>query len=138
MPTPADAIASLPRILSTYPDASAEPLLQVLAERIRIEPFNAIATVIFVLAILHTFMAGRIKRWSHDVQHAHDARMRAAGRRPLPSFAAEVLHFLGEVEVVFGLWAIVLFAAMAAYESARLGKAVTIGSATARLFNTVE
>ena len=29
-------------------------------------------------------------------------------------------------------------AAMAAYESARLGKAVTIGSATARLFNTVE
>ena len=29
--------------------------------------------------------------------------------------AAEVLHFLGEVEVVFGLWAVVLLAAMVGY-----------------------
>ena len=30
------------------------------------------------------------------------------GRQPLPSVLAEVMHFLGEVEVVFGLWAVVL------------------------------
>ena len=35
-------------------------------------------------------------------------------RRHAPSIKAEVLHFLGEVEVVFGLWAVVLLAAVAA------------------------
>jgi len=28
----------------------------------------------------------------------------------MPSVLAELLHFLGEVEVVFGLWAVVLMA----------------------------
>ena len=37
------------------------------------------------------------------------------GRPRLPSVNAEVLHFLGEVEVVFGLWAVVLLAAITAY-----------------------
>ncbi len=32
-----------------------------------------------------------------------------------PSVAAELLHFFGEVEVVFGLWAVVLLAAMVFY-----------------------
>jgi len=36
-------------------------------------------------------------------------------RPPSPSVAAEVLHFFGEVEVVFGLWALVLLAAIASY-----------------------
>jgi Putative Na+/H+ antiporter len=38
-----------------------------------------------------------------------------------PSLGAEALHFLGEVEVVFGLWAVVLVAttAYAGWEAAR-------------------
>ena len=52
---------------------------------------NTIATTIFALAILHTFLAGRIGAAAHG--------------RPL-------LRFLGEVEVVFGLWAVPLIAAM--------------------------
>ena len=32
-----------------------------------------------------------------------------------PSIAAEVLHFFGEVEVVFGLWAVVLLVARSRY-----------------------
>ena len=43
-----------------------------------------------------------------------DERARAEGRPPLPSVAAEVMHFLGEVEVVFGLWAVVLMIALTA------------------------
>ena len=39
----------------------------------------------------------------------------AEGRRQHPSVAAELLHFFGEVEVVFGLWALVLLAAMVFY-----------------------
>ena len=33
-------------------------------------------------------------------------RPRASDRVPTPSVAAEILHFFGEVEVVFGLWAV--------------------------------
>jgi hypothetical protein len=94
---------------------SGQPILQILAERAQGEPFNAIATAIFVLAILHTFAAARFTALSHAIQHRHDERARAAGRRQTPSVMAELLHFLGEVEVVFGLWAIVLLVAMIGY-----------------------
>jgi hypothetical protein len=112
----APEIASvLPRALSSYPDPSGVPLYQVLIERVRLEPFNAIATAIFAIAILHTFAAIRFTRRAHHVQDAHDERARQAGRRSTPSVWAEALHFLGEIEVVFGLWSVVLLAAMLAY-----------------------
>ncbi len=83
--------------------------------RVQVEPFNALATAIFVLAILHTFAAARFTALAHRVQHQHDDEARAQGRPPLPSIRAEVLHFLGEIEVVFGLWAVLLMAAFTAY-----------------------
>ena len=50
--------------------------------RVQIEPFNAIATGLFLLAILHTFAAARFARLAHRVQHRHDEEARAqAGRR---------------------------------------------------------
>jgi hypothetical protein len=61
------------------------------------------------LAILHTFAAIQFARRAHRIQHAHDERARLAGKAATPSVTAEVLHFMGEIEVVFGLWAIVLF-----------------------------
>src|SRR5687768_8763543 len=112
---PAEIAATLPRALASYPDPSGAPLYAVLLERIRIEPFNAIATAIFALAIVHTFAAVRFARYAHHVQHVHDERARKLGRAPTPSVRAELLHFLGEIEVVFGLWAIVLLIAMTAY-----------------------
>ena len=50
-----------------------------------------------------------------DVQERHDATARAAGGEPGPSVAAEILHFFGEVEVIFGLWVVVLAAAIALF-----------------------
>ena len=94
---------------------SGQSIVQILSERAHAEPFNAIATGIFVLAILHTFAAARFTALSHAIQHRHDERARAEGRRQTPSVMAELLHFLGEVEVVFGLWAIVLLVAMIGY-----------------------
>ena len=76
------------------------------------EPFNAVVTGIFLLAIIHTFATPRVAALAHRVQHRHDQRQRAANLPPTPSIAAEILHFFGEVEVVFGLWAIVLIAAI--------------------------
>jgi len=109
------AIATLPRALSAYPDRSGEPLLAQLAERVHLEPFNAIATAIFFVAIVHTFATAMFARQAEKVQHAHDERSRAAGWLPRPSVKAELLRFLGEVELVFGLWAIALLVAMVAY-----------------------
>jgi hypothetical protein len=110
-----EAAATLPRALTSYPDRSDSSLAAQLQERVAIEPFNAVATAIFVAAILHTFAASWFTGKAHHVQAAADARATAAGKPALPSVAAEVLHFLGEVEVVFGLWAVLLLAVMTLY-----------------------
>jgi hypothetical protein len=108
---------AFPRALSEYPDPAGVPIFQVLADRIELEPFNAIATGVFVLAIIHTFMTARFLALAHHVQHRHDERCREEGRPSSPSVVAEALHFFGEVEVVFGLWVVALLAAMTAFTS---------------------
>ena len=105
----------IPRALETYPTAADQSLAAELAARARLEPFNAVATGVFLLAILHTFAAARFAALAHRVQHRFDVRMEAQGRQPSPRLAAELLHFLGEVEVVFGLWAVALLAGMTTY-----------------------
>ncbi len=105
--------APFPLPLDAYPRSADSSLLDGLLLRVQIEPFNAIATAIFFLAILHTLSAARVAALAHKVQVRHDARTRAAGRPQQPSVLAELLHLLGEVEVVFGLWAVVLMAAIA-------------------------
>lgn len=61
-----------------------------------------IATVLFAAALLHTFLASRIEQLSH--------------RYPEHS---GLFHLLGEVEVVFGLWAGILVLTMALMDSSR-------------------
>jgi hypothetical protein len=107
-------IAAFPRPLTDYPAAGAN-LAQTLLSRIQIEPFNLVATAIFFLAILHTFGAKRFADLAHRVQHRHDEEARAHGRPERPSVLAEALHFLGEIEVVFGLWGLWLVVAISAY-----------------------
>lgn len=109
-------LIEFPRNLSSYPAIPQQPLLDILQSRVDIEPFNAVATTIFFLAVIHTFIASRFKAAAHDVQHRHAARMAAQGRADTPSVLAEVLHFLGEVEVIFGLWSVVLLFAIAFVE----------------------
>ena len=116
MPGITEVIAQIPRPLTDYPSSFGQPLLHTLQTRIDIDPFNAVATAIFALAILHTFGAGRFAQLAHRVQHRHDERATAAGQPQTPSVAAELLHFLGEVEVVFGLWAVVLLVLMTAHK----------------------
>jgi hypothetical protein len=96
-----------PLPLSAYPQVPGG-LLDTIAARIAADPFNAVATAIFLLAIVHTFAAAQFTKLAHRVQHRHDAASRAAGQRPTPSILGEALHFFGEVEVIFGLWAAVL------------------------------
>jgi hypothetical protein len=107
------ASTPFPLPLADYPTI-AGGLLDTLSARLAIEPFNAIATAIFVMAILHTLSASWFARLAHRVQRRHDASCRQDGRPRTPSVLAESLHFLGEVEVVFGLWAAVLLVALVA------------------------
>jgi hypothetical protein len=112
---PGGLLAAFPRPLSSYPDAAGDSLVRVLAARVEAEPFNAIATAIFALAVIHTFAAARFTAHAHRLQERHDALARAARRPATPSVAAELFHFFGEIEVVFGLWAVVLVIAIVTY-----------------------
>ena len=81
MMSPSDALGAFPRALSSYPDPSGQSIVDTLRQRVEIEPFNLIATGIFLLAIVHTFAAARFTDVSHRIQHRHDERARAEGRR---------------------------------------------------------
>jgi hypothetical protein len=94
----------------------------LLAQRVSLAPFNGVATGIFLLAVVHTFLAQRFRAWAHDLQEHDDAVARLAGAEPQPSVRAQVLHFFGEVEVVFGLWGVVLVAAIAAFHDWSVAK----------------
>ncbi|MEO8601237.1 MAG: putative Na+/H+ antiporter [bacterium] len=107
-------LAAFPTPLDAYPLVDGG-VLATLAQRVTAEPFNLVATAIFALAIVHTFAVKRFLVWAHDLQAAHEARERAAGRPPSPHVGAELLHFVGEIEAVFGLWAIVLAVAITAF-----------------------
>jgi hypothetical protein len=113
---------AFPPLLTSYPEVSSQGLFQTLADRVHAEPFNLVATVIFILAILHTFLTPKIRHWAHVVEGWHMDHVR--GRRrvltddegnelPEVSFPGQVLHFLSEVEAVFGIWAVVLMIAIA-------------------------
>lgn len=95
----------------------------ILAFRAKQQPFLLVASIIFALAIVHTFLAVPFTKLSHKVQHAHDAEVRriqaakgeSANAANMVSFKATMLHFLGEVEAIFGIWVIVLLAAMLSF-----------------------
>ncbi len=65
----------------------------------KLAPMETLATAFFALAVLHTFAVKRFAHWAHQY--------------PPGSVKENVLHFLAETEVVFGLWAAALFAGIA-------------------------
>jgi hypothetical protein len=110
----AHEVASFPRALDAYADAGG--LWPTLKNRVSEEPFNFIATLIFLLAVIHTFLTSRFMAMAHRLEHAHRAKIeRGEAGRDSVAHGARALHFLGEVEVVFGLWAAVLMVAIAAF-----------------------
>ena len=86
-------------------------LIDILHARAADSPLNITATVIFFLAIVHTFLTARFTDAAHAVQRRRAARGVA---KASPSLLAEALLLLGEVEVVFGLWVVPLIVAMTA------------------------
>jgi hypothetical protein len=118
---PSTNATPFPRPLDSYQDQGSVDVGTVLISRAFAEPFNVVATVIFLLAIIHTFLAPKILGLSHRIQHAHEADLleihgpdlkEKVSRRQRQSIPAAVLHFFGEVEAVFGIWVIPLAVAL--------------------------
>jgi len=116
--------AAFPKPLETYPPAEGG-IVKTLAARATADPFNVAASVIFLLAILHTFAASSFTKLSHKLEHAHEEELKRRGVRdnlhpdgvaPV-SFKATLFHYLGEVEAVFGMWVIALAGAAVYYHS---------------------
>lgn len=106
-----------------------------LAFRAHEQPFLLVATIIFLLAILHTFFAIPITKLAHNAQHDHDVQIRklkaakgeSAVAKDMVSFKATILHFLGEVEAIFGIWVLVLIVAMVAFNGLSAVKGYFMG-----------
>jgi hypothetical protein len=62
-----------------------------------------LATVLFALAVVHTFCVKQFSRWAHKFPHG--------------SFQEYIFHFLAETEIVFGLWGAALFLGIAALKA---------------------
>ena len=102
--------------LDQYQDPPNANFRQTLASRAAADPFNVVASALFLCAIIHTFMAPRFMKIAHHWRDEHAARVLARNGGKVPpagapanvSFKAEMLHFLGEVEAIFGIWVIPL------------------------------
>jgi len=119
-------VSNFPLELSAYADSASGSVLDILLSRLHAEPFNGVATAIFLLAILHTFVAGKFRHWAHEVEASHAAqlklRRKAAtdsdgdGHPDEVSFKGQILHYFGEIEAIFGIWVIALAAAVTAFK----------------------
>lgn len=56
---------------------------------------EATGAILFALAVLHTFFVGKFHDWAHNFPHG--------------SLRQNLIEFLAETEIVFGMWAALLF-----------------------------
>jgi Na+/H+ antiporter NhaD/arsenite permease-like protein len=111
---------NFPLSSDSYQDESISTLTGKLVGRIQQEPFNVAGTIIFFVAIVHTFLASRFQRIAHE----YDIRARAIENLDPPErhkldrqwdrliFRAQFFHFMGEIEAVFGIWLVPLMIAI--------------------------
>lgn len=102
-----------PPALDSYSDQDMDSIFGILKTRIQQQPFNLVATLIFFCAIVHTFLSSRFMTVAHRWEHEHEEKIRKGeADKYSVHHGAELFHFFGEVEVVFGLWAAALVLAI--------------------------
>ena len=80
----------------------------------KVQPIEFLATVLFGLAVLHTFCVKRFAHW--------------ARQSPAGSVRGNLLHLLSETEVVFGLWAAALLLGIAVVKQSAIAPVHYIGT----------
>src|SRR5687768_8077370 len=100
---PSSTAGDFPRALTTYNDPTSGSVMEVIKARALAEPFNVVATLVFALAVLHTFATTKIRHWAHVVEERHCERLKIRrgdidndGQPDEVSFWGQTLHFLGE------------------------------------------
>jgi Putative Na+/H+ antiporter len=117
-PAPDQPKIEFPKPLDEYHDDQAPNLFDKLLGRAKAEPYNLIATFIFLCAIVHTFLTSRFMHISHAYRHEFQALelqkaktgkdQAISARQDALQFRAQLFHFMGEIEAVFGIWLIPL------------------------------
>ncbi|WP_320042783.1 putative Na+/H+ antiporter [uncultured Desulfobacter sp.] len=98
-----------PPSFADYHDAEIKGVISILKHRINHTPFNLVASLIFLAAILHTFFSSKFLYYAHKWKAEHQKNIEAGkASEHCTIIRAEIFHFLGEVEVIFGLWAVLL------------------------------
>src|ERR1700751_140663 len=116
-----------PLPVDSYHDQQIPSLFGILTGRIQREPLNLVATIIFFAAIIHTFLSAQFRKIAHRYQKRYEAIEDLLPARDGPPdfgkkhdkliFRAQFFYFIGEVESVFGIWLIPLFAAIIAFHA---------------------
>jgi hypothetical protein len=111
-PVPSGVGPLFPKPVEDYHDEQIAGIAAKLVQRIQAEPFNLVGTLILLGAIIHTFLASKFMLISHRLEHQYHALKeqekdtsddRELSRmRDRLQFRAQLFHFLGEVEAVFG------------------------------------
>ena len=110
-----------PKPAGEYQDDQVTNLFAKLINRVKVEPFNLAASLIFLCAIVHTFLTAKFMHISHAYRHEYQTLELQESKTKDPAlakrqdallFRAQLFHFMGEVEAVFGIWLIPLFLAI--------------------------
>ena len=75
--------------------AVSSPCLLKVTASMNPSAIEILGTVLFAIAVLHTFCVKKFAKWAHHY--------------PEGSLQENLLHFLAETEIVFGVWAALLF-----------------------------
>ena len=108
-----------PLPVDSYHDQQIPSIFGKLTGRIQREPLNLVATIIFLAAIIHTFLTSQFRKIAHRYQRRYEAiedlhqgtvdPPDSGQERDKLIFRAELFNFMGEVEAVFGIWLVPLF-----------------------------
>lgn len=116
--------------VTDYPQNDG-PLWQVLISRATTQPFNIVATLLFFMAIAHTFLSPVFLRKAHQCEEAYRQALATARAQTSPTdenpasesekfsglrFRGEIFHLLGEVEAIFGIWVLPLMVSLTLFE----------------------
>lgn len=82
----------------------------LLLESLEFTPFHLVALILFICAIIHTLSVYKIHNWARDLEAKQYPK-----RQRYRSLGVQMLYFLSEVEMIFGIWVIPLFIAMSLF-----------------------
>lgn len=102
-------LSSFPKQQADYQDSHMTSYGSIILNRIQVEPFNLVATILFLLAIIHSMLTSKFQKKAHILEEQYQNLINQGKRdKNSHSIGASIFHLMGEVEVVFGLWAVVL------------------------------